>query len=118
MNTRAFISRMAAVVFLTAAALPLSAWDYGTCAGSKITWGSDTWVDFKIANVSFPVGAPRDALNAAIGAWNFAPGHPFTFVPHFVDLTGATLGNFSNEIIFTNSGFSGGTPATIFRKRT
>jgi len=105
MSTRALI-RIFVAVFVTASTLPLFAWDYRTCVGSKITWGSDTWVDFKIANTSFPVGPVRDSLNAAIGSWNFAPGHPFTFVPTFANLTAATMPNFSNEIIFTNTGFS------------
>lgn len=105
MSTRA-LTRFFVAVVMTAVTLPLFAWNYRTCVGSKITWGSDTWVDFKIANVSFPVGAPRDAINAAMGSWNFAPGHPFTFVPTFADLTAATMPNFSNEIIFTNEGFS------------
>jgi hypothetical protein len=106
MNSR-FLLRIFFAVVLTATTFPLFAWKYDTCVGSKITWGSDSWVDFKIANISFPVGGPRNALNAAIGAWNFAPGYPFTFVPHFADLTAATHGNWSNEIIYTNTGISG-----------
>lgn len=104
MSTCALI-RIFVTVFLMVATLPLAAWDYNQCVGSKITWGSDTWVDFKLANGAFPEGPLRNSISAALGAWNFAPGHPFTFVPHYVDLTGATLGNFSNEIIFTTSGF-------------
>jgi hypothetical protein len=104
MSTRA-LPRIFLAVVLTVATFPLFAWNYDQCVGSKITWGSDTWVDFKISSVDFPEGEKRNALNAAIGAWNFAPGHPFTFVPTFLNFVGATRGNFSNQIVFSNTGF-------------
>lgn len=107
MNTRALI-RVFFVAVLTFTASPLFAWRYVWCANSKITWGSNTWVNYKIANISFPDGsAARQALMAAIGAWNFAPGHPFTFVPEFADLTTSWHGNLQNEIIFSDTGFDG-----------
>ena len=105
MNTRSFL-RLFVATILAAAALPLFAWDYRTCFGNKITWGSN-FATFEVANASFPVGAPRDALNAAMGAWNIAPGYPFGFFATYQDLSGATMPNYSNEIIFTTQGFSG-----------
>ena len=104
MSTRSLI-RIFVSILLTTAALPLAAWEYSMCINSKITWGSDSWVDFKAANVSFPVGSPRLALGGAVDAWNFAPGYPFTFAVTFENLTAATTPNFSNEIIFASTGF-------------
>src|SRR5712691_7503500 len=103
MRTRAFIVRVVATTFVLAtASLPLAAWDYDTCFGSKITWGSNV-VGFRAANISFPVGAVRDALDASVNAWNNAPASRFRFGVYYEDFSSQTMPNWSNEIIFSNS---------------
>lgn len=99
-----------AIVILSAAAPPAAAWDYKTCFGSKITWPS-LLQSFTAANVSFPDATSRNALTASVNAWNFAPGDNFKFSLGFANLTGATIPNFSNEIIFSAQGFDSTTLA-------
>jgi hypothetical protein len=103
MNTRSLIFRITVLAFVLAtAALPLAAWDYDTCLGSKIVWGSNVQ-DFRAANISFPFGPVRNALDAAGNAWNQAPASKFRFAIYYEDFSSQVMPNWSNEIIFSNS---------------
>jgi PKD domain/Matrixin/CARDB len=107
MNTRFLIRIFVMAFVLSAATLPLFAYGYHQCVGYSIRWGSN-YQNFKAANVSFPDTTSRNALAAATGAWNFAPGTQFYFGLSFANLTAATMPNWSNEIIYSNTGFDDG----------
>lgn len=115
MRSHAFILRTLVTAFLLAtASLPLSAWNYDTCLGNRLTW-SNNWASFTAANVSFPDSTTRQALEAAVSAWNTAPNTSFRFLLSYGNLTAATRPNFSNEIIFSSEGFDGNTLATTYK---
>lgn len=104
---------LATAALLSTAALPLSAWDYKTCNGFRLTWGQSS-PSFKAANVSFPAGSIRTALDSTIAAWNNAPATNFRFQLSYANLTAATRLNLSNEIVFSTDGFDQTTLATTY----
>ncbi|HKI01002.1 MAG TPA: PKD domain-containing protein [Thermoanaerobaculia bacterium] len=115
MRSRAFILRILATAFvLTTASLPLFAWNYDTCFGNRLTWSGNS-PGFTAANVSFSNSTTRNALEAAMGAWNIAPATNFRFGLSYGNLTAATQPNFSNEIIFSYDGFDANTLATTYK---
>lgn len=104
MSTRFLLRIFVMAVVLSGGTLPLFAYGYHQCVGYSIRWDSN-YQSLKAANVSFPDTTTRNALAAAIGSWNFAPGTQFYFGLSFENLSAATMPNWSNEVIFASTGF-------------
>ena len=86
-----------------------SAYEYWTCAGSKITWASSS-PEMRLAAGSFPIGAWRTAMTDALDAWSDGPAD-FEWDAKYNE-RGVSVGNFQNEAWFTNNAtLLGGDPA-------
>ncbi len=97
----AFALGMTALAALTA--VPTHAWDYRTCLGDRLEWGSNS-VAFYPSTISFQPGAGRPALDAVLDAWNnHAPGTNFRFSFIYDSATTLSSGDGKNSVAYTSS---------------
>lgn len=90
---------------------PVFAWDYHTCLGGRLQWGSSS-ISFRPANLSFPAGVVRTALESALASWNTAPGTVFRFSTVYESVTSINTNDGKNSIVFS-ANYSGLGPNTL-----